>query len=559
MKKNKILLYVTLFALILNIFNPLIVYAESKGKIRNNPITVGDTKEAGNVKVTKTVTEVNNNGTYRIKFDVVGKSNTTISKKDAKPYIVYVLDRSGTMGAKLNVSDSNSNTRLWYSRRIAESSSKDFFEDGAYKNAMIAAITFAQDRDDDPSKDPIAVRREFANDDLNGTMWGSGAAGGYTPTDKAIAKAVEMLNAVTDATSKHIILLSDGVPEDGNGKKEIENKTKEQAKKAKDSGIEIFSVFLQDKYNYNADAKNLMDTIASTPATTHSFDASDSDALTKSFKNITTSIIETEVKAPAATNAVLNDIIGSDFTYVFASASSSDITVDGKNVTINIGDVNESEKSYYFDIQIDEDASTGWHKTNDSFNLTGNGLNNTVETDKSAEVYWEENYKKLGIEKVLEGISNDNIKFNFKITLKDKEGNLLSGEYKYKLTDGTETTDTETTLKFVNGVATIGLKDGEKVEFINIPRNTWFSIEETTRDGYKTQVCTNDNNCENKYKYANSLSDNINIKFVNTGSEYELPETGSSGGLILIITGLTFTGGAVIYILIDLLRKNRMC
>lgn len=51
MKKNKILLYVTLFALILNVFNPLIVYAASKGEIRHNSITIGDTKEAGNVKV----------------------------------------------------------------------------------------------------------------------------------------------------------------------------------------------------------------------------------------------------------------------------------------------------------------------------------------------------------------------------------------------------------------------------------------------------------------------------------------------------------------------------
>lgn len=550
MKKNKILLYVTLFALILNIFNPLIVYATSKGEINNPTVKVGNTDEAGNVKVTKTVTEVDNNGKYRITFDVVGKSNTTISKKDAKPYIVYVLDRSETMGTGLN--GSNSNSRLWFSRRIAERSSKDFFGDDAYKNAMIAAITFAQDRDDDPGKDPVAVRREFANYDLTGIQWGSGAAGGYTPTDKAIAKAVEMLNAVTDATSKHIILLSDGVPEDGNNKKEIENKTKEQAKKAKDNGIEIFSVFIQDKYKYDAAAKNLMDTIASTPATTHSFDASDSDALTKSFKNITKSIIETEVKAPAATNAVLNDVIGSDFTYVFGSASSSDIAVNDKNVTINIGNIEENTKSYYFDIQINEDASTGWHKTNDSFNLTGNGLKNTVSTTDSAEVYWEETYKKLVIEKELKGISNNNTKFNFEITLKDKEGNLLSGEY--KLNNGTETN-----LEFVNGVATISLKDGEKVEFINIPRNTKFSIEEKTRDGYKTQVCINDNNCENKYKYENSLTDNINIKFVNTGSEYELPETGSSGGLILIITGLTFTGGAVIYILIDLLRKNRMC
>lgn len=553
MKKNKILLYVTLFALILNIFNPLIVYAASKGEINNPTVKVGNTDEAGNVKVTKTVTKVDdNNGRYKITFDVVGKNNTTISKEEAKPYIVYVLDRSGTMGESLN----GSNSKLIFSRRIAESSSEVLRK--AYKKAMIAAITFAQDMSDDPSKDPIAVKREFANYGLTGTVWGSGAAGGYTPTDKAIAKAVEMLNGVTNATSKHIILLSDGVPEDSNGKIEAANRTIEQARIAKESGIEIFSVFFQNKYNYNVDAKNLMDTIASTPATTHSFDASDSDALTKSFENITTSIIETEVKAPAATNAVLNDIIGSDFTYVSGSASSNVITVNDKNVTINIGDVSESKKSYSFDIQIDKDVSTGWHKTNDSFKLTGEGLNNTVETNESAEVYWEEIYKKLVIEKALEGISNDNIKFNFEIILKDKEGNLLSGEYKYNFYNSNIKVS-EKTIEFVNGVATISLKDGEKVEFINIPRNTKFSIEEKTRDGYKTQVCINDNNCENKYKYENSLTDNINIKFVNTGSEYELPETGSSGGLILIITGLTFTGGAVIYILIDLLRKNRMC
>ena len=539
MKRKKILLYVTLFALILNIFNPLIVYAESKGVIRNNPITVGDTKEAGNVKVTKMVTKVDDNGRYRITFDVVGKNGTTTIVNDAKPYIVYVVDRSWTMKDQLCGND-GCYSKIIYSRRISESSSKILSD--KISNAMIAAITFGGNPN-------IKEERTFEHKALKATQWES--YGGLTPTDEAIKYATDMLNKITDATSKHIILLSDGKPEDSNGQyTAASNRAKEQAKIAKESGIEIFSVFIQDSSKYDVDAKNLMDTIASTPSETHSFEASNSDILADSFNKITTSIINT----PAATNAVLKDVIGSDFTYVSGSASSNVITVNDKNVTINIGDVSESKKSYSFDIQIDKDVSTGWHKTNDSFKLTGEGLNNTVETNESAEVYWEENYKKLVMEKELKGISNNNTKFDFEINLKDKEGNLLSGEYKYKLNNGTETI-----LKFVNGVATISLKHGEKVEFINIPRNTKFSIEEKTRDGYKTQVCINDNNCENKYKYENSLTDNINIKFVNTGSEYELPETGSSGGLILIITGLTFTGGAVIYILIDLLRKNRMC
>ena len=550
MKKNKILLYVTLFALILNIFNPLIVCAASKGEISNPTVEVGNTEAAGNVKVTKTVTKVDDyDGRYRITFDVVGKNNTTIVENNAVPYIVYVLDRSGTM--ETNKLDND--TRYSYSKKISADSSDMLIK--SVPNAMIATIVFAQDMNDAPDKIPVDIVRDFENSALQKSVWGRfGTEGGYTPTDKAIAKATEMLNGVTGATSKHIILLSDGVPEDGNGKQGASQRALAAAERAKKQNIEIFSVFIQEKNSTDVDAIKLMDSIASTPSESHSFKVSNVSDLTTSFDNITTSIINT----PAATKAVLKDVIGSDFTYVSGSASSSDIIVNDKNVTINIGDVNESKKTYYFDIKIDEDASTGWHKTNDSFKLTGNGLNNTVETDKSAEVYWEENYKKLGIEKVLEGISNDNIKFNFEIILKDKEGNLLSGEYKYNFYDSNKKVS-EKTIEFVNGIATISLKNKEKIEFINIPRNTKFTIEEKTRDGYKTQVCINDNNCENIYKYKNSLIDDINIKFVNTGSEYELPETGSSGGLILIITGLTFTGGAVIYILIDLLRKNRMC
>lgn len=544
MKKNKILLYVTLFALILNIFNPLIVYAESKGKIKKPTVKVGNTAAAGNVKVTKTVTKVDDNGRYRITFDVVGKNNNTISKEEAKPYIVYVVDRSATM-AKRDLDGVNS--RIYISRRISESSSaalESYYNTNGVTNVQIAAITFADD---------VKIERNFRNSALAANTW-SGASGLNTLTYLALKEAATLLNNVTNATSKHIILLSDGLPWNGKYDDSAKTQTILEATNAKESGIEIFSVFIQEKNSPDVGAKELMDNVASLPTNVHSFEASDSNSLSESFTTITNSIIQTEVKAPAATNAVLKDVIGSDFTYVSGSASSSDITVNDKNVTINIGNIEENTKSYYFDIQINEDSSTGWHKTNDSFKLTGEGLNNTVETNESAEVYWEENYKKFVIEKELKGISNNNTKFDFEINLKDKEGNLLSGEYKYKLNNGTETI-----LKFVNGVATISLKDGEKIEFINIPRNTKFTVEEKTRDGYKTQVCINDNNCENKYKYENSLTDNINIKFVNTGSEYELPETGSSGGLILIITGLTFTGGAVIYILIDLLRKNRMC
>lgn len=621
MKRKKILLYITLFALILNVFNPLFVFAADRGDIKDPEIFAGDISDAGHVKVTKKVTKTSVPGRYSVTFDVIGKNNSTISKEKAKPYIIYVIDRSDTM--KVGLNGSSSDSRLKWARKISADSSAKLIE--AYTQAMIAAIAFGQDMNDAPDKNPVDVERNFKNASLMGISWRFGAEGGYTPTDKAIETAVTMLADKTDATSKHIILLSDGVPEDSNGTVDPAKRALLAAEDAKSKGIEIFSVFIQEKNSTDTAAKNLMDKIASTPTAAHSFEASDSASLDESFKAITASIIQTEVKAPAATKAELVDEIANDFTYVPGSASSSDISVDGKTVTINVGNVGETKKSYSFDILIDEDASTGWHRTNDSFNLTGEGLKNTVSQDKSSMVYWKqygykieyyydgklgetttgeaksgkqvcvtsemienkrkgyefidtnptsgcikiskdesknvikvnyEQYKRLIVEKKLENIKNNKTKFNIKITLTDKDNNLLSGKYKYNFYDS-DNNASEKTLEFVDGKATISLKGNEKAEFVNIPRESKFDLEELNKDGYKTEVCVNDK-CDSNYKYSGTLTKDIDIVFVNIG-DYELPETGSSWGLILIITGITFTGGAVIYILKNLLRKNKVC
>lgn len=615
MKRKKILLYITLFALILNVFNPLFVFAADRGDIKDPEIFAGDISDAGHVKVTKKVTKTSVPGRYTVTFDVIGKNNSTISKEEARPYIVYVVDRSATM-TKTDLDGVHS--RIYFSRRISESSSSTlerYYTTNGVTNVQIAAITFADD---------IKIERNFRNSALMANTW-SGASGLNTLTYLALKEAATLLNNVTNATSKHIILLSDGLPWNGKYDDSAQTQTILEATNAKESGIEIFSVFIQEKNSPDAGAKELMDNVASLPTNIHSFEASDSASLSESFTAITKSITETEVKAPAATKAELVDEIANDFTYVPGSASSNDISVDGKTVTINVGNVGETKKSYSFDILIDEDASTGWHRTNDSFNLTGEGLKNTVSQDKSSMVYWKqygykieyyydgklgetttgeaksgeqvcvtsemienkrkgyefidtnptsgcikiskdesknvikvnyEQYKRLIIEKKLENIKNNKTKFNIKITLRDKNNNLLSGKYKYNFYDS-DNNASEKTLEFVDGKATISLKGNEKAEFVNIPRESKFDLEELNKDGYKTEVCVNDK-CDSNYKYSETLTKDIDIVFVNIG-DYELPETGSSWGLILIITGITFTGGAVIYILKNLLRKNKVC
>ncbi len=615
MKRKKILLYVTLFALILNVFNPLFVFAADRGDIKDPEIFAGDISDAGHAMVTKKVKKTSVPGRYTVTFDVIGKNNSTISKEEARPYIVYVVDRSATM-TKTDLDGVHS--RIYISRRISESSSSTlerYYTTNGVTNVQIAAITFADD---------IKIERNFRNSALMANTW-SGASGLNTLTYLALKEAATLLNNVTNATSKHIILLSDGLPWNGKYDDSAQTQTILEATNAKESGIEIFSVFIQEKNSPDVGAKELMDNVASLPTNIHSFEASDSASLSESFTAITKSITQTEVKAPAATKAELVDEIANDFTYVPGSASSSDISVDGKTVTINVGNVGETKKSYSFDILIDEDASTGWHRTNDSFNLTGEGLKNTVSQDKSSMVYWKqygykieyyydgklgetttseaksgkqvcvtsemienkrkgyefidtnptsgcikiskdesknvikvnyEQYKRLIVEKKLENIKNNKTKFNIKITLTDKDNNLLSGKYKYNFYDS-DNNASEKTLEFVDGKATISLKGNEKAEFVNIPRESKFDLEELNKDGYKTEVCVNDK-CDSNYKYSGTLTKDIDIVFVNIG-DYELPETGSSWGLILIITGITFTGGAVIYILKNLLRKNKVC
>ena len=102
-------------------------------------------------------------------------------------------------------------------------------------------------------------------------------------------------------------------------------------------------------------------------------------------------------KKEIITNAVLNDVIGDNFKYIANTKSSSDISINNNNVTINVGDITEEEKVYSFDIEIaDKDSATGWYRTNgndlnNSFTLTGNGLANSVTSSESAEVYWVQN------------------------------------------------------------------------------------------------------------------------------------------------------------------------
>ena len=221
---------------------------------------------------------------------------------------------------------------------------------------------------------------------------------------------------------------------------------------------------------------------------------------------------------------------------------------------------------YYYDNQIDSSKTvTGEGDLNDTVSVTDEMINankgdfeyigtdpssktiNLTENDNVIKVYYE-SYKKLSITKKLENTNNNNKSFNIKITLKNSNNELLSGTYKYKFNNEVKT------LTFTNGVANITLKGNEKVEFINIPKNSKYEIEETTTDGYIVKTCLSDS-CNDTNKISGTLDNNKDIKIINTAN-YEMPETGSSGMLILIIIGSLFIGIPVIYIIHNLYKKR---
>ena len=83
-----------------------------------------------------------------------------------------------------------------------------------------------------------------------------------------------------------------------------------------------------------------------------------------------------------------------------------------------------------------------------------------------------------------------------------------------------------------------------------------FTVKELNTDGYVVKYQINEGDIElydPDKPLVNNLTDNITFKIINT-SGYELPATGSSRMLILIIIGLLLLIGPVIYIGYDIYK-----
>ena len=161
--------------------------------------------------------------------------------------------------------------------------------------------------------------------------------------------------------------------------------------------------------------------------------------------------------------------------------------------------------------------------------------------------------RELEISKEVSGIETDR-EFNFLIeaTYKDKK---VEETYPIIRIDKNNRR-VEDTITFIDGKITFNLANNEKIIIKDLPYMMSYTVKELNTDGYVVKYQINEGDIElydPDKPLVNNLTDNITFKIINT-SGYELPATGSSRMLILIIIGLLLLIGPVIYIGYDIYK-----
>lgn len=204
--------------------------------------------------------------------------------------------------------------------------------------------------------------------------------------------------------------------------------------------------------------------------------------------------------------------------------------------------------------KIHEVSTDDYHEVDNTINDVEVNYGVTTSPLKDGQVINTYKKRNLTIKKFVEGVDT-NQEFTFEINAKYK-GNNLEGRYTViRKVDNKQTTEKIT---FSNGKATIKLKDKEQITINDLPYSTTYIVKELDTDGFIVKYQVNGGVIEiydAKKQKSYTLNDNMEIKFTNV-SGYELPATGSSGMLILIIIGSLLLVVPIIYISVNVLNKK---
>lgn len=232
-----------------------------------------------------------------------------------------------------------------------------------------------------------------------------------------------------------------------------------------------------------------------------------------------------------ATSVVVTDDVPDNTTLVDGSISDSG-SVEGGTITWDLGALKAGAYTVSFKVMVDESAVTADAITNTaSISVNNHSEVNTNTTTTTPEIGG------LTISKTVEvpeGIEIDTDKvFSFTVSLADKNGNDLTGEYSY--TGSSEGTIT-------NG-GTIQLKHGESVTIEGLPAGAKYSIAETAEAGYTPNQATIDGTISKGDEAARAeFINTYAVKPVNVSFPVEKVLNAASGLTPPDITGaFTFT------------------
>ena len=204
--------------------------------------------------------------------------------------------------------------------------------------------------------------------------------------------------------------------------------------------------------------------------------------------------------------------------------------------------------------KIHEISTDEYHEINtESFDVTVS-YGQTTSPLKDKKIINNYKTKDLTISKTVKG-DNSKRSFTFIIeaTYKDEK---LEGKYKATRITGNKTTNEE--VEFIGGKITIKLKDNERFTIEKLPYLINFKITEKDNKGFIVKYKVNDEETiiyNEKDIKSRSLDTDTIVKFTNISS-YELPATGSSGMLILLIMGSLLLVIPVIYISVNILNRK---
>ena len=364
-------------------------YKEQKGDIRfentisNNSISVteGNLVKQGDIQINKTVSKIDDNGNYKVTFEVKGKDVETHTSNKKDVYAVVVFDKSGSMCEDRNFFGDCRNPNRDEKWQSAISGAKTFAKTLHEKlpNANIALVTFSEGSRG--TYNDAKKLRDFAKADFSNVNFGSPDGG--TNLYAGLYEANKLLTSdkVPKDAIKYVVVISDGEPTyyyDDNGYTHgdgsymdatTERKTKEMAKTVQ-SNAEVFAI----GYDYNG---TILSEVASGADHVYS---SDPKTIVTKF----TDIADIIGKANAGTDATLTDNIGAKFVMTDAQ---------GNKYTSEKFDITEDGKKFSFNIKINEEDITedGWYSTNADFELTytdPEGTTKTIKSTKNPEVYW---------------------------------------------------------------------------------------------------------------------------------------------------------------------------